>query len=111
MSGGRLTELANSGLQPEAPWYRDERPVLLDELRRELGTDHVLYGLRLSVLASRRDRDDVLVAINDGTSRVAKVHLTWSQRTETPPWPMTNLFASIESWADAMRFDHAEYGE
>jgi hypothetical protein len=24
---------------------------------------------------------------------------------------MTNLFASIESWADAMRFDHAEYGE
>lgn len=30
----------------------------------------------------------------DAQEVVALVHLTWSQRSESPPWPMTELLES-----------------
>ena len=38
-------------------------------------------------LACRDDSDDVLYAIEDGTARVATVHLTWDRPPVRPPWP------------------------
>ncbi len=39
--------------------------------------DHELYGLPVPAIARPVDTDDVLNAIEDGTGRVADVHLTW----------------------------------
>jgi hypothetical protein len=83
------------------------------ELKRELSAGHPLFGLPVKTLARRQDRDDVLFALEDGTGRVAVVHLTWTQSPpEHPPWPDTNLFQNLVVWAaDGMRSDAADFGE
>jgi hypothetical protein len=83
------------------------------ELKRELSVEHPLFGLPVKTLARRQDRDDVLFALEDGTGRVAVVHLTWTQSPpERPPWPVTTLFPSLENWAAVdMLSDAAEFGE
>ena len=93
------------------PWRHvagKEATGLEHELRREIGPDHELYGLRVRALARRDDCDDVLFAIEDGTGRVVDVHLTWTQDPpEKPPWPLAILFSSIEVWGrDGMQSDH-----
>jgi hypothetical protein len=57
--------------------------------------------------------DDALFALEDGTGRVAVVHLTWTRSPpETLPWPGTRLYATLEAWATtAMANDHAEFME
>ena len=55
---------------------------IAQELLREVGVGHPLHGLPVRTLARRQDCDDVLFAIEDGTERVAVVHLTW---TYSPP--------------------------
>jgi hypothetical protein len=59
-------------------------------------------------LARRQDCDDVLFAIEDGTGRVAVVHLTWTHSPpEQPPWPGTAVYPTFEAWvAESMRADH-----
>jgi hypothetical protein len=83
------------------------------ELQRELSAGHPLFGLPVKTLARRQDCDDVLFALQDGTGRVAVVHLTWTHSPpERPPWPGTTLFQSLEIWAaEGMRLDAAEFGE
>jgi hypothetical protein len=83
------------------------------ELQRELSTGHPLFGLAVKSLARRQDCDDVLFALEDGTGRVAVVHLTWTQSPpERPPWPRTTLFPSFENWAyEGMGSDAADFGE
>lgn len=75
------------------------------ELARELSTGHPLYGLPVQTLARRQDCDDVLFAVEDGSGRVAVVHLTWSHSPpERPPWPGTVMYPSLEAWvAGGMR--------
>lgn len=77
------------------------------ELSRELSAGHPLYGVPVCTLARRQDCDDVLFALNDGTGRVAAVHLTWTQTVpEPPPWPRTVLYSDLHAWlADEMRPD------
>jgi hypothetical protein len=83
------------------------------ELQRELLAGHPLFGLPVKTLARRQDCDDVLFALEDGTGRVAVVHLTYTHSPpERLPWPDTILFPSLETWADeCMRFDAAEFEE
>jgi len=83
------------------------------ELERELSPGHPLFGLPVKTLARRQDCDDVLFALQDGTGRVAVVHLTWTQSPpERPPWPGTTLFQSLEIWAaGGMRSDSEDFGE
>jgi hypothetical protein len=83
------------------------------ELQRELSAGHPLFDVGVKTLARRQDCDDVLFALQDGTERVAVVHLTWTQSPpERPPWPGTTLFPNLETWAaEGMRSDAAEFGE
>jgi hypothetical protein len=81
------------------------------ELARELSGDHQLFGLPVRAAASRQDCDDVLFAAEDGTGRVAVVHLTWTPSPpEQPPWPGTIVYASFEAWvAEGMVPDHDDF--
>jgi hypothetical protein len=98
------------------PWYSvADDPAHVagtqSELGRELSAGHPLYGLAVRTLAQRQDCDDVLFAVEDGTGRVAVVHLTWTHNPpEQPPWPHTSLYPNFEAWvAEGMRRDHAEF--
>jgi hypothetical protein len=90
------------------PWYEDRNPALGQELRSETCQGHVLYELPVSPLARRQDCDDILFALEDGTGRVAVVHLTYSKETD-PFWPRTELFPSLVAWLPAMISDHDEF--
>lgn len=91
-----------------APWYADNNDVLVSELKREAVKGHELHDVRVKALAKRRDTDDVLFELQDGTSRVAVVHLTWKTETNTA-WPRVSMFQSISSWLETMADDHAEF--
>jgi hypothetical protein len=98
------------------PWHSvGDDPVQVAgmerELQRELSPRHPLFGMLVKTLARRQDCDDVLFAVQDGTGRVAVVHLTWTQSPpECPPWPHTTLFPNLETWAvEGMHSDIAEW--
>jgi hypothetical protein len=80
-----------------------QRQVLHAELMAEIGPDHRLGGLRLSVVARSVAQDDVLVEVEDGTWAV--VHLTWRGAPEQPPWPRASLFDSLQDAVDALGTD------
>lgn len=72
-----------------------ERASLEDELRRELCSSHIIYGIEAAAIGRRWRRDDVLFLLRDG--RFAQVHLT--RRAEANPrWPDTQVYASFKEW-------------
>ena len=79
------------------PWYAESNTIFVNELRNEITSGHALCDFNISVLARRHDRDDVLFALNDGSNRVAVVHLTWKNE-QNPAWPKAMLFESLEAW-------------
>jgi hypothetical protein len=84
-----------------SPWYPvDDAAVcagLERQLRREISTRHVLFGQSVRLIARRADTDDALFAL--ANERVAEVHLTWRNGTESDPrWPGTAIFNSLEEW-------------
>jgi len=83
------------------------------QLSRELAPGHPLYGLPVRTLARRQDCDVVLFAIEDGSGRVAVVHLAWTRSPpERPPCPRAVLYPSLPAWAaERMRADTQEFGE
>jgi hypothetical protein len=94
-------------LQWIEPWQpmetQAEADALRAELSRELPPAHPLSGLPLRAIGRRVDGDDVLFAIEDGSGRVASVHLTWRGAQEVLPWPSTTLHQDLSSWAEAAR--------
>jgi len=65
------------------PWQQlGTSDALMSELHRELAPGHALFGVPLNAIARRLDSDDVLVSLNDGSGRVALVHLTWRGKPE-----------------------------
>jgi hypothetical protein len=102
-------------LEWHAPWHSvdaDTAAKLQAELQRELPAQHPVFGLPATALARRQDCDDVLFAIEDGTGRVAVVHLTWTRSMpERLPCPRTRVFPSLATWesegmlADAAGFE------
>ena len=98
------------------PWYSVcDAPAQVEamerELRLELAEGHPLYGLPVRTLGRRQDCDDVLFAVEDGSGRVAVVHLTWTHRPpDRLPWPLTGVYPSFEAWTVAgMQADHDEF--
>src|SRR5689334_10663252 len=73
---------------------------LLEELHRELCSEHILFGVPVRPIGRRDDCDDVLFEITDGSDRVALVHLTYAHHPETNPlWPSTQMFTNWEHFA------------
>jgi hypothetical protein len=73
------------------PWYGSSDPSLVAESMRKISPGHVLCGIPLRALARRRDTDDVLFELQDGSGRLAKVRLSW-RRASDPTWPATTTF-------------------
>lgn len=108
-------------MQPDRPhleWLAPWDPIeggapddgTVRELRREIGDRHVLHGVPVRPVGRRRDRDDVLFELLDGSGRLAAVHLTYATRREADPrWPETTLFESLGDFEREMRDDHAEW--
>jgi hypothetical protein len=92
------------------PWVPVTGSALRDELIRELCPDHVLHGVAVTPLARRGTRDDVLFQLDDGTGRVAVVHLTWSRET-SPEWPWTTLFESLAAFEQSLKGDKDDADE
>ena len=90
------------------PWHAESKDLFVEELKREMAPGHVLSGVPVSALACRQDCDDVLFGLDDGSNRVAVVHLTWVKESN-PAWPATELFSSLEEWSEAMRSDHLDF--
>jgi hypothetical protein len=99
------------------PWWsiihlgRDFAGTFENELRREVGRDHPLYGIPIEAIGRHDACDDVLYRLLDGSGRVAVVHLTWAQSTsESGPWPMTEIYSDLQTWAEQhMKPEHDEY--
>jgi hypothetical protein len=53
--------------------------------------------VKVKAIACRRDQDEVLFQLLDGSGRVAVVHLTYAGRG-TSQWPRATLFANMEAW-------------
>lgn len=107
-----MTDVLN-GIQVLPPWQIADGPKdgLVDELRREVGPGHALYGKVVRVLALSGDGDDVLFAVDSPTISYAVVHLTWRGSQEpSPTWPHVELYPTLEAWRiQRMDPDHAEY--
>lgn len=79
----------------------DRARALKTELDAELAAGHPLYGQACRVVAGALPRDEVVVVAGQS---VALVHLTWSGRPETPPWPTTELADSAEAFRELIEF-------
>jgi len=90
-------------------WYSTGEQSLVAELQREVQQGHALFGVPVSVLARRQDRDDVLFELHDGSNRLAQVHLSWQPESNLA-WPHTQLFVDQDAWLKSMKRDHEEYG-
>jgi len=81
----------------------------VDELYPEVSVGHPLYGTEVRSIAYREDCDYALFALEDGTSRVVVVHLTF-QPGSNPNWPRTTFFDSLEAFASTrMVLDHENW--
>ena len=93
------------------PWeeYENNSLTTIDELKRELCKEHILYGVKVSAIAHRCDCDDVLFRLHDFSHEYAVVHLTYSKETKLE-FPSTELFKNKDSWVnDCMIPDNEEY--
>jgi len=78
-----------------------EQKTLAAELGRELPVGHLLQGHKLTVVARRLDRDDILVSVETLEKSFAMPHLTWRNTQELDPrLPRTQFFSSWEDWTE-----------
>ncbi|HZM77506.1 MAG TPA: hypothetical protein VFC19_17375 [Candidatus Limnocylindrales bacterium] len=53
----------------------------------EIAPGHELHGLDLRAIARCSGCDDVVFRVSDDTFAI--VHLVWTKKPDTPPWPHT----------------------
>jgi hypothetical protein len=92
------------------PWCKINNASAAErQLRDELPRDHVLVGVPVVALAQRQDCDDFLFSLEDGSGRVAVVHLTYSKNIDAR-WPSTHFYACVSAWSsECMASDHADF--
>ena len=97
------------------PWWSTKHQSeefhrsVVKQLKREIPRGHALEKVDVRVIA-RGNGDDALFQLLDGSGRVATVHLTWQRSRQKPPWPLTDLFESLEEWrVKVMLPDHEEW--
>lgn len=72
-----------------------------DEAATEISLGHDLHGLALTALVRCDGCDSVVYRASDGTFAI--VHLSWTRKPETPPWPRTTRlggFIAVETAMD-----------
>jgi hypothetical protein len=98
-------------LDPWTMMYVEYEQEFIDELQREIGSEHSLYRRDVFAIAVRRDPDAVIFQTADGEI-YAIVHLTWSGRRETAVgMPMTELLENRQAVGQRITADHAEWLE
>ena len=90
--------MANAQRLPEGwtPVDAAGAAAIAKEIAAEVCPEHPLYGLLRSPLARSSAKDEVLFALEG--DRVASIHLTWSGRQETAPWPVHTIYESTDRW-------------
>jgi hypothetical protein len=83
-AGGQRRSPIHGSILPSAL-----RAALETEAKAEIADGHELSGLPVTAIARRGACDDVVFSIETIPVWFALVHLTWRQRPEQPPWPMT----------------------
>lgn len=96
-------------------WLEPWQPAaagLEEELKREVGPGHPLFGQKAVSVGRRTDTDDVLFLLPDHASPLAVVHLAWNGRHDPGPGgPPTTFYSSVDQWVEeCMRVDHAGRG-
>jgi hypothetical protein len=98
------------------PWWSTDgldahfHETFLNQLKTEVGPEHVMFGLPVQMIGRHGGSDDTLFEILDGTGRFALVHLTWDKSEERPPWPGTEIFPNFNAFAeDVMIPQHGDY--
>src|SRR5262245_17136246 len=85
------------------------RQDLEQELLREVTKGHAIFGRQATAIATRRDCDDVLFVLGE-SGQLAVVHLAFAAHPDRPPWPIAELFESVEDFVDRrMKPDHEDY--
>ena len=87
-----------NSIEFEKPWLFIESEVdrnrLIEELKREINSNHMLFGKKSIPIAIREDDDDVIFKISDDS--YALVHLTWSGKQEKDErFPFTEIFSTL----------------
>ncbi len=71
-----------------SPWWvpdESSRQALTEELLAEVAQGHPLFGRAVQVMSRCGACDEVLIQIGEGD--FGMVHLTWSTKSDRPPWP------------------------
>lgn len=90
------------------PWYPiDPDETLVNEAEKEISKGHMLYGKKLRAIGRNQSQDEVLYELVDEPPKVALVHLVWSGKKDTPPWPTSQIFESLEEFANGRMQDDA----
>ncbi len=83
------------------PWVKvtgEDADDLVAELKHEVPSGHPLHGVPVLALAENiAAYDDFLFQLEDGTGRVAFVHLTWKKESN-PEFPFTVIYQAIEDF-------------
>lgn len=83
------------------PWYAT-KDNFVDQLKKEIGKEHILHGREVRSIAKREDNDDVLFeVIASSDFMYAKVHLTWaSEPADDSLWPLTQCYKTWQEVYD-----------
>ncbi|MEV6373745.1 hypothetical protein [Micromonospora musae] len=82
-------------LRLDGPVEREQRQALHQELLTEVAAGHPLHHRTVIVVAKSEASDDIVVHL-PATTEWARVHLTWKGSAETPPWPKTKFYDTVE---------------
>ncbi|MEU6203151.1 hypothetical protein ABZ814_06125 [Micromonospora musae] len=74
---------------------REQRQALHQELLIEVAAGHPLHRRPVIAVAKSEASDDIVVHLPT-TGEWARVHLTWKRAAETPPWPKTEFYETVE---------------
>lgn len=93
------------------PWWvpgDEDLAALTLELNVEVARGHTLYGLAGTAVSRCAACDEAVFRLDE--DRFAMVHLTWSERAETPPWPECSETGDDQLTRTAQRQHSRDHG-
>jgi hypothetical protein len=83
----------------------------VNELRKELSRQHVLFDVPVRAIGRHVGCDDVLFTADDSEKPLAVVHLKWAGAADSDPqWPYTTVYKNWQDWIERCLLpDHRDY--